>query len=59
MTDSDERGRIGKDVKLSHEEQHKLLHILKNKGYSNSSIAYIMRLNKRIVRILLGSKGKS
>lgn len=59
MSDSSERGRIAKDVKLSHEQQHKLVHDLKDKGYSNAAIAHIMRLNESTVRILLKPKGES
>lgn len=55
---SDEKGRIGKDVKLSHAQQVEMANTLKGKGYANASIAHIMRINKGIVRILLGSKGK-
>lgn len=51
---SNEQGRIGKDVKLSHAQQVEMAKTLKDKGYSNASIAHIMRINKGIVRILIG-----
>jgi hypothetical protein len=55
---SDDRGRIGKDVKLTYKKQVNLAHQLKDRGYSVSSIAHIMRTNKIIVRILLTAKGE-
>lgn len=46
-------GRLDEDVELTHEEQVKLAKDLKDAGYSNASIAHIMRLDKAILRILL------
>lgn len=48
-----ERGRIPEDTPLSHRKQHMLANILKEKGYSNASIAYVLRINEGTVRILL------
>lgn len=53
MSSSEERGRIAKDVTLTHEAQINLAKILHEKGYSNSAIANIMRVNENSVRILL------
>lgn len=59
MSKSDERGRIAKDHKLAHEKQVKLAGDLKDKGYSNSAIAHILRLPESIVRTWLKPEGES
>jgi len=53
MSISTERGRIAKDVKLTHAQQVELAKTLKEKGYSNTGIAHIMRTSPSVVRILL------
>lgn len=53
MSTSEERGRLSKSVRLSHEEQVKLAHALKEKDKSNVDIAYIMRISESTVRVLL------
>lgn len=53
---SDERGRVRKDRKLSHEKQVKMAKALKDKGKSNADIAFIMRTSESTVRILLSPR---
>jgi hypothetical protein len=53
MSTSDERGRLAESARLEREEQIDLAKILKEKGYSNISIAHIMRVNESDVRTLL------
>lgn len=48
-----EHGRLAKDVDLTYAQQVELVKTLKAKGYSNAGIAYIMRINESLVRILL------
>ena len=50
---SEERGRLAKDVQLSHEKQLELARTMKDKGYSNASVAHIMRISESTVRALL------
>lgn len=56
MNTSEERGRLAKNVTLTHEKQVELAKTLKDKGYSNSAIAHIMRLSESTVRNLLPPK---
>jgi len=53
MSISTDRGRIAKDVKLTHAQQVELAKTLKAKGYSNAGVAHIMRTSTSVVRILL------
>lgn len=53
MSASEDRGRIAKQANLRHEELVRIVKDLKERGYSNSDIAYIMRRNENVVRILL------
>jgi len=53
MKISEERGRLAENVKLTHQQQVELAQTLKHKGYSNSAIAHIMRINESTVRILI------
>lgn len=56
MSTSEERGRLAEGITLAHEKQVELAKELKEKGYSNASIAHIMRINESTVRILLEPK---
>lgn len=53
MSSSEERGRLAKDHNLKHQQQVELAKTLKEKGYSNSAIANIMRTSENVVRVLL------
>jgi hypothetical protein len=50
MSTSDERGRLAKDHKLTHEKLVELAKDLKTRDYSNSRIAHILRLPENVVR---------
>lgn len=52
-----EKGRIGKDVKLTRAQQLDLMKKLKDKGYSKSAIAFIMRIDEKDIRERLRPRG--
>ena len=53
MSTSEERGRLAEGVTLTHEAQIELAQTLEEKGYSNASIAHIMRIDESTVDTLV------
>ena len=56
MSTSEERGRIARQVALSHEDQVSLAKDLKDRGYGNAAIAHILRIPENSVRVILKPK---
>lgn len=57
MSTSEDRGRIAKEHALDHEQLIELAKLLRERGYSNSAIANIMRISESTVRVFFEESG--